>query len=77
MAAQRYVLTLIPVDALEIFLALLAQPCPYCGGTALSITNYWTDDGDYQAITCEACLASAPAQTWNMRTAVEPTQATK
>jgi len=42
-------------------------PCPFCGGTDLNDQDWWGDDGDMDAIECRTCLASAPAQIWNLR----------
>jgi transcription elongation factor Elf1 len=44
-----------------------ARPCPFCGNQRLTITDWWDDDGEYDAVSCLLCKAEAPASTWNMR----------
>ncbi len=41
--------------------------CPFCGATDLRITDWWDDDGEYDAIECCRCLGCAPADKWNKR----------
>lgn len=42
-------------------------PCPFCGKTDLRITDWWSDDGEYNAVECSWCLGTAPATGWNRR----------
>jgi len=49
------------------------KPCPFCGGTDLGITDWWDDDGEYDAVACAHCKAEAPATTWNLRADEEKT----
>lgn len=46
-----------------------ALPCPFCGSRHLQIVDWADDDGEYPAIECCGCKASAPAGRWNRRTA--------
>ena len=42
-------------------------PCPFCGWHELRITDWWDDDGEYNAIECRKCKGCAPADIWNKR----------
>lgn len=44
------------------------KPCPFCGGDDLTTTEWWDDDGEFEAVACKNCKAEAPASTWNTRT---------
>lgn len=42
-----------------------APACPFCGGRDLRDRDWWDDDeGLVDAISCNACLAGAPARVW-------------
>jgi hypothetical protein len=43
------------------------DPCPFCSSQHLQVTNWWDDDGEYDAIGCLDCKAEAPATSWNRR----------
>ena len=45
----------------------IARCCPFCGGHDLGITEWWTDDGESDAIECTRCGGAAPADAWNHR----------
>lgn len=49
-----------------------AMPCPFCGSLGLRITDWWDDDGEYDAIECCRCKAAAPADAWNRRAETVP-----
>jgi len=42
-------------------------PCPFCGATDLCGSEWWDDDGEYEAVACKSCKAEAPASSWNNR----------
>ncbi len=63
---QHYAETVVTAE--ELYLAS-AEPCPFCGSTDLSTTDWAGDDGEYTAIACNTCLAEAPADAWNNRVA--------
>jgi Zn ribbon nucleic-acid-binding protein len=42
-------------------------PCPHCGSLHLTTTDWWDDDGEYDAIECTRCKAAAPEKHWNER----------
>jgi len=46
---------------------LNCRPCPFCGSQLLRVTEWWSDDGEFDAISCSHCEAEAPAKTWNNR----------
>lgn len=41
--------------------------CPFCGSDDLRATEWWDDDGEYDAIECTGCKAAAPSDVWNRR----------
>lgn len=43
------------------------KPCPFCGSSVLSVTDWWDEEGSYNAIACRGCKAEAPAVSWNRR----------
>lgn len=45
------------------------KPCPFCGGDDLTTTEWWDDDGEFEAVACKNCKAEAPATVWNDRAA--------
>lgn len=43
------------------------RPCPFCHSTQLRVTEWWGDDGEFDAVECCECNGSAPADRWNHR----------
>jgi len=43
------------------------KACPFCGSNNLSITPWFDDSGEYDAIECQNCLGSAPYHRWDDR----------
>jgi len=41
--------------------------CPFCGSRELRITDWFDEDGKYDAIECGQCKAAAPANIWPQR----------
>jgi len=50
------------------------KPCPFCGHTETHITEWCYEDGEFDAIECARCKASAPATVWNSRKNTELTK---
>lgn len=46
------------------------KPCPFCGRHKHSIVFWSDDDGEFEAVECNHCKASAPADVWNHRLGV-------
>ena len=43
------------------------KPCPFCGSRDIRTTDWWDDDGEYDALECANCKGAAPADVWNKR----------
>jgi transcription elongation factor Elf1 len=42
-------------------------PCPFCGSKKLDTTEWFDEDGEFEAIECLNCKGAAPARIWNLR----------
>ena len=57
--------------AIDRFQTEKLEACPFCGCESLTVVQWSGDDGEFDAIECDKCLAAAPRSVWNQRSAVQ------
>lgn len=52
--------------------------CPLCHGAKLSLVDWYSDEGEIDAVECDACLCAAPLTSWLARgDAASPAKVTR